>query len=755
MSQETLEGAFGKVVVDLEHPQLTELWLREPSGELSKYSVLATKLEPLPKVFRSAPFVNGSYTYVVESSQKSAQTAAARRYESRNSKGHQVSVLRASSGRAKQIQFQGIELMNATGESGPVAEDWTVGVSRSGELIWTITQHWRRGASIELSGSPALFLRPFGGYSAPLGTPNNQAGQLPNITSTVWHDPARLTGESHNFYEYSSPDLSRLFSLAPFTTQSFKDPANTAVYKLFTNFGLKSDVRLSAARETFLYRRGGQWGMFNEIGTQGSSTLAFARKMGDETRLSVTIGSVDKYTTGHHLAVDLPDKALEATLRDMYGSLLNGGTVSDNKSFHFGNQSEGVHYAGGAGWHAAAIAAGMPAPGATSSHSFTAAQALRAHLERILDAVDADGRSRFGYQGLDKQGLLDDNLHVIEGSRSYFLYSGDLAFVKKYLPTFERMVKFYSDRIDPKVGLFAGPPGAHWYYDVTRFSGFNSYINIFLWKALEDLGDLEEATAHADEASQYRAMAARLKERINAVLWNESAPGGPRYSDWVESDGSTRKEYFLDLVQWPAIALGIASEEQARKILATADSRLTELKRDLGYRDNCTVSSLWPQGPSDNVLAERFYFGRYMNGGCLLVMTYWEVVARARAGDINGAYQRLSKFSERYRQMGWVGNNGASIEGEMSSEDPSHGSGEPYLADMVVVPTSVIYGLLGIAPTLHGLQVTPHLPAGWSRTCAEILYMGVRQTVSIENGVVRIKPDNGSCRGSPASLPAS
>lgn len=34
MSETTLAGAFGKVVIALEHPAVTRLWLRETNGAL-------------------------------------------------------------------------------------------------------------------------------------------------------------------------------------------------------------------------------------------------------------------------------------------------------------------------------------------------------------------------------------------------------------------------------------------------------------------------------------------------------------------------------------------------------------------------------------------------------------------------------------------------------------------------------------------------------------------------------------------------
>jgi hypothetical protein len=54
---------------------------------------------------------------------------------------------------------------------------------------------------------------------------------------------------------------------------------------------------------------------------------------------------VDKTTTGYQLDVSIPDKPTEAALKGFYTSLLNGGTVNDQRRFNFGNESDGWYVA--------------------------------------------------------------------------------------------------------------------------------------------------------------------------------------------------------------------------------------------------------------------------------------------------------------------------------------------------------------------------------------------------------------------------
>ena len=259
----------------------------------------------------------------------------------------------------------------------------------------------------------------------------------------------------------------------------------------------------------------------------------------------------------------------------------------------------------------------------------------------------------------------------------------------------------------------------------------NAYYNAFIYKAAGDLAEMADATGDRAKAETYRVMAARIKTAFNRVLWRENAPGGPRYLDFITSDGR-EAAYFLDLCQWPAVAFGLASPEQARKIVATADARMAWLAAEYGYTGVASVTSLWPVAAGDmdtygNEVWKKF--GVYNNGGLCPAMTYWEVMGRIRAGDAAGAWRRLRLFGLHAQQTSWAGDNAANIKGELKGCD-----GEPYLADMVVAPAAVVHGILGIQLSWDRLEVHPAMPAGWQRAEADVLYRGRRYHVAVDHG---------------------
>jgi hypothetical protein len=698
-----LEAGFGKAEIDLKSPRMTSLWLRQPDGRLTAKSLLAA--DP------------GGCTYLVGWTSP-ADARGDRRFESSTSRAHRGRVTRGADNTVSKVVLEGI----LPAEDAPAVEDWEIALSPNGaELVWKVIRTWRRPFQVRVSGTPALFLGPFGGEGG-------YDPKRPAVTSTLWYEPGRILGETHPRWPegmYRCP-----------TAQTLADRDTWAVYKLFSNFHCQADLRL-AANGGYLYRRGGNTAAFNEVGSIALPSLAY--RGGTRETVTLTLKPVDKLATGYQLNVDLPDKRMQAALRDLYGSVFNGGMICDQKNYDFGNESEGYKYIGGLWFRAFTLAAGDPAPDAVSAHPYSAGQALRQHAGNILAKFDPARGVVTGYGFAD--GFLDNNINTIIGVHTYLLHTGDIGFVRDNLAKLEGLLQTVIAAVDPKNGLFKYPgEGSHWYYDCVNFSGFNTYYSVFLYKALCDLGEMERLCGWPEPAVRYLATAEKLRTAINTVLWKEDAPGGPRYIDWINLQGREHL-YFIDLVQYPAIVFGVASPEQARKILATADARLAVLEREHGYTGCATLSALWPI-PVLNT--ERFRtgeegtywpFGHYMNGGSLLAETYWEVVARAKTGDAAGAYRRLRRFAEKWGTGGWFGRNGALISGEVGG-----GNGEVYLADLVVTSASLVNGILGIRPTWDKLDVEPCLPSGWDSATATVIYKGVRHTVAIRNGEATVTP---------------
>jgi hypothetical protein len=550
-----LEGRFGRVEVNVKRPSLVGLRLRGPQT-LGEQSVLAVR--------GRRPWAGGGCTYFVAQDGK--------RYESRLAAPDRHEL--AEEGGRSVLRVTGVKLASGTDEPAVAREDWTLSAPGDGSrLVWNIVRRWERDFAWTYSGSPALFF-------------SFDAKQRKNsTTSTLWYDPMRIAAGPSDLYRLAGEAR----RVSENHVQILRDRDTWAIYKLWTNWQTPCDLRLEATGGC-LYRRG-SYAWLSEAGAVTAAGIGLARRKGQVEEITLTIGGVDKAATGYQLAVTLPDKQTEAALKDFYGSVFNGGAVNDQKGYDFGNETDGWYYAGSCWMYGATLAAGVPAAGRLSAHPYDAAQAFREHLAHVLGTLDPQGRARFGYnQGGE---WVDDNLHTILGFHFYLLHSGDLAFVRQHLPALERMLGYFIERRNGQGLVKLDAVGAHWYYDAITTSGVNGYYNAFFYKAATDLAEMEEAAGRVEQARGYRKLAELLKAAFNRVFWKENAPGGPRYLDWIDAQGR-EVSYFCDLCQWPPIAVGIASPEQARKIVATADARIAALEKEHGYRGYAGLSALWP-----------------------------------------------------------------------------------------------------------------------------------------------------------------
>lgn len=717
-----IEDNFGRAVIDVNAPQMLSLFLREPSGELAQRNLLSGSPRALTlaesknkKIFHR----KGAYTYVLD---KKGQ-----RFESRLSPSHTPTIQTDSSGKVKKVILTGIRLQSEDGIQGPVEEDWVLEKTPEGMLSWTISQRWLKLFNVDISGTPGIYLSRFGGWGA--YRDHRVDPTDPQITSTVWYDPVHLKSSTHPEYETYSTEMT-----TEFRTHTIDVLDSWAIYKFFTNFHLKSDLHLSV-KGGYLFRRAGVRNDFNEIGSTINNSSYAERRPGDKFTITITISPKDKFKTGEQLLVTIPDPLLENTLRDLHASVLNGGVISDPKRYDFGNGTEDANYAGSANFQALALSVST-ALGALANHPHNADKAFKGHLERILATVNKDGLTCFGFNSNGK--LLDDNLHVISAARTYVIKTGDREFVDSYYPTFEKIINYFIKRIDDSNGLFRSPEGgAHWYYDGINFSGFNTYYQAFLYKALVDLAEMAEIIGKTKEAALWLNQAQRLAENINTFLWFPDAPGGPRYADWIDNSGK-KISHFIDICQYPLIVFGIAPPDRAETMLATADKRLAELKRRFGHSRSASLSLLWPLSPRRGEKC----FGTYFYGGSILASTYWEVLARTRAGHVDGewgAYRLLQNFAKRFAETSFVGSNSLDIRGNISL-----GGDEGYLADMLLVPASLIHGILGVTTNWKEIKVSPTMPLGWTNAKTSLMWKGRSYDIKIEGNSTNIIPKNSS-----------
>ncbi len=593
-------------------------------------------------------------------------------------------------------------------------------------LHWTITQHWQRDFSGSTDAEPSI---PFAS----------------GITSTVWYDPTKIYSPSPDIAPFTSAqtvDRSQtLNSTGQGPASGGSSPSDTwAVYKLWSRYHLASDPRLGVSGG-YLTRYASQYGYTSKAGASFEPGQAFTVRAGTTRSLTLTLAASDKSATGYQLNASIPDATTLNSLRDFYQSLFNGGSVAGQSTYLFGNEVSGYLTGYAALPAGTAVNIGTPSTSPTSSDNYSADAAVRNYLVTMLDSVQSDGGLYFGLGS--NHGYRDTALWTLLGLYQYTVHSGDLTLYRSYEPTIARMLTFWTNKIQSN-GLVLSSASNGNYYDAINYGStyYSTYINAFVYEALQNMADLEHALSEQDAtagresqaaqgrttASSYASTAVGIKSALNSVMWTPDSPNGPMYADWIDNDNGQRVYSFTDAAQYPAIVFGIADHTQATQMLATADARLAQLPSLDGYTGMGTPNVLWSLPPFAN--SHNYAFGQYMNGGMFLFWTYYEVMARAIAGDAAGAYARLSGFVRGFEQNSWYGTNWAQPSGEVVN---SNGN-EPYLADMLLTASSLTQGILGVRGSWDALSVTPAMPSGWKSAQTSIIYRGTPYCVTISNG---------------------
>ena len=687
----TVVGAFGKATIDAASPSVSELWLRNPDGSLPQDSIVAG---------------GGADTSSITSSSGAIYTAA-------SATPARVTVQRNAAGAATGVTLSDIQVI-----PGVETETWTFRAGAS--LEWTIRQHWRAGFSGSAEAEPAI----------PLGS---------TVYGTWWYDPTHVYAPENA--------LQPVPVYSPDDYDVVTDSNTWLVDKIYSPDHFGSDMRFAI--------KGGYLTQASQaMGATFKPEQAFSVAAGVTRSLSVSIAPTPNQDTGQQLAVKIGDPTMQSELENMYGTMLNGGSVAGQASYLLGNQNHGFNTAYEALFAGVDLGAGVNT-GAISARPFSFYQGFRSYLSAILASVDSHGYLTYGVAGDCMSGCYqDESLNALMGLYYYTVATGDLTLFEQEQGPIEAILGKWLAEVQPD-GLVVNNYSDGNYYDSVGF-GSQFTMLIFddeMYETLRQMAELDgvvaaQHTAQAEvlknEAAVDSQTADRIKQGINTVLWSPNSPHGPMYTDWIDYDTNTPSYTFMP-GQWAAIVYGIASPQQAKEILATADKQYAALTTNCGYTGEATLTMLWPPAPGGCATAANENGLPYAEevGGMLLYATYYEVMARAETGDTAGATTLLKRFATRWSQTAWYGNNGFDVQGQPI------GDGEPYLADMEMTPAALVQGILGIQESWDQLTVTPALPAGWSHVSAVVTYKGKPVCVTINSAGSKTQVRTATLTGNP------
>ena len=711
---ESLQGPFGEIVVDTQLPCVRSLKLRQGNGALGVKSLLSA----WPS--ETLPYTIGAYSYVEDMSGV--------RYESTASRRHIV-----EKADAQEIVLRGIELLpDKLHLEAPVIEDWHFRIEPDGDLRWEITQHWQRDCEVRKAATPGLFFN-VRANAVPTGSGQRRLNPEQNgVAALLWVRPDLLEPQPAS-WELLPPYHASCETDDNFVVYTRRNA--WALAKLYTSFPHDRDLFLQV-ENGYLFRRG-KYNSHNELGLlldledkryQGvpEVSLYHARKIeftkGTAARASLIIGSREAARSGHQLVVEIPDKNMQRSLTLFHHGLTNAGMWTSQTKYGTGNQVDGFKL-GNFWMPAIPLAVGVEAPEPLSSDPYTPLMAWRAEMERMYSLVNEKGQIQYGFlwQRNGEGHLTPENgLVLLVRSALYWLATGDTGLVAKHLDKLTRLIDSLEPyRQDDLLVFDRRKQKLLIYFDAWKPDGTITYLNNWYVRALESYATLLAAVGKSEQAKEVLAKREAAIAAINRLLWDDNAFGEGQggYVDFIDSSGK-KHCFFCSATEYLAIECGVADQRQAAAILRTADQRIAELTKQYGYQGDATLDTLWPVDSGST--SASYPFTTYQNGSILNCWTYFEVLARCRGGDVDGAHELLCRFAGHAGRTNWFeGDSAFNIRSE------PHGWGqEPYLSDQVAVAAALIHGLMGIRQTAHGLEVTGRLPSAWNQAKATVPSLG-------------------------------
>ena len=168
----------------------------------------------------------------------------------------------------------------------------------------------------------------------------------------------------------------------------------------------------------------------------------------------------------------------------------------------------------------------------------------------------------------------------------YYLYTGDLAFVRQHWPAVVRQMAWDAQQVGSD-GLFAVSSSDDADWNVENVSGQLTYVNAVYVEALRSAAGLSRALGHTAQARTQLRAAATVARAVNRHLWDSSTG--------VYDASTSQRGSVVQDANVTAILAGIPSRARARRIIRVLERRLSSR---FGPRD---VSSPAPSGYTQDI----------------------------------------------------------------------------------------------------------------------------------------------------------
>lgn len=392
--------------------------------------------------------------------------------------------------------------------------------------------------------------------------------------------------------------------------------------------------------------------------------------------------------------------------------------------------------------------------------------------ERILDIAAtqlATGGAFHQYQPLTKRGndaigsnFNDDPLWLVLGVAAYLKESGDWALLDEPVPYenqpgtetplyehLQRSIQYTLDRLGqhslPLIGradwndclnlnTFSEHPGES-FQTTTNMDGKvaeSVFIAGLFVIAAKEMADIAQARGLADESTRYRQSAAIMDATVRAYGWDGEwfLRAYDHFGAKIGSASCDEGQIFIE-PQGICIMAGIGVEdgmakqalESVRERLATPHGIVLQQPAYSRYYLNLGEISTYPPGYKENA-------------GIFCHTNPWIMIAEAIVGNGDGAYDYYLRINpsarehiselhtcEPYVYAQMIAGRDAPTHGEAKNSWLTGTAAWNYVA--------ITQWILGIRPTLDGLEIAPVIPSSWPGFRATRQHRGVCYEITV------------------------
>lgn len=337
----------------------------------------------------------------------------------------------------------------------------------------------------------------------------------------------------------------------------------------------------------------------------------------------------------------------------------------------------------------------------------------------------------------------DDALWLFPTVYKYLAETGNLAFLDEVIPYankgaatvyehLQRAIDFSLEHLGPHgmpAGLYAD------WNDCLRLGaeGESSFVAFQLVLALRIQKQLAEEKGDAAAAEKLAKQLADFSALVEKLCWNEDRyiRGFTEKGEVIGRRTDPEANLWLNPQSWAVIS-GLADSEKAETILHTVHEGLNTEYGDMLMQPPYHAHAF------DGALAVIYNAGVKENAGIFSQSQGWIILAEALCGHGNRAFSYYKANSPAEQ------NDRAEIRklepycyGQFTEGKDSPHFGRSHVHWLTGTASTMmvgaVEGILGVRPDLHGLRLSPSIPAAWDGFTMEKSFRGKKLHITVQN----------------------